>query len=82
MRNFLPVIIIAVFFVLSFFVNRPRLRPVMAFMCAVLAVFFVVTAVIGNDHRLVSALFALLSIYMFLKYLKKSKPLGELKEER
>jgi cell division protein FtsW (lipid II flippase) len=75
MRDLAPAILVAVFFVLSFFVNRPRLKPIMAFVCAVLAVFFIVTAIIGNDHRFVSVVFAILSIYMLMKYLKKANSL-------
>jgi hypothetical protein len=80
MANYLPIILIAVFFVLSFFVKRPRMRPVIPVICGACAAFFIVMVFTDEKNRFASFFFAILSMFLMVKYLRAPKPLSGLDE--
>ena len=80
MINYLPIILIVAFFILSFFVKWKRLGIIAPIICGACAAFFIVHAFIDDEKRPGNFIFAFLSLYLMVKYIRAARPRRELDE--
>ena len=82
MESAILIILLIVFFVLSFVMRKPRMRPVLAILCAALAAYFIMLAFTNDSNRHVLFIFALLSMVLLAKQIKDMKSPRDRDEKR
>jgi hypothetical protein len=82
MESIILIILLVVFFVLSFFLKGPRMGLVLAIVCAALSAYFIVLVFIQDSGRHVPFIFALLSIFLTMKQIRNMKSPRNLDEKR